>query len=201
MTLSSRMIIVLTCVGLLSGGFLTGVGLVTKDRIAHNKQMEIEEAITAVVPMTSTSEVLHEEKDLTVYGGKDESGNLVGFAVYTSGMGFQDKITLMFGVDASLAKISRMAILEQQETPGLGAKIKDLEAFLKYWEGKNSSQPLTLRKPAAISAEELSATEVNTITGATISSQAVLDMVNLSMEKLRVLESAGKLLKKGQDAK
>ena len=76
MTLSSRMIIVLTCVGLLSGGFLTGVGLITKDRIAHNKQMEIEEAITAVVPMTSTSEVLHEEKDLTVYGGKDESGNL-----------------------------------------------------------------------------------------------------------------------------
>ena len=201
MTLSSRMIIVLTCVGLLSGGFLTGVGLITKDRIAHNKQMEIEEAITAVVPMTSTSEILHEEKDLTVYGGKDESGNLVGFAVYTSGMGFQDKITLMFGVDASLAKISRMAILEQQETPGLGAKIKDLEAFLKYWEGKNSSQPLTLRKPAAISAEELSATEVNTITGATISSQAVLDMVNLSMEKLRALESAGKLLKKGQDAK
>jgi RnfABCDGE-type electron transport complex G subunit len=201
MTLSSRMIIVLTCVGLLSGGFLTGVGLVTKGRIAYNKKMEIEEAIAAVVPMTSSSETLHEEKDFTVYGGKDESGNLLGFAVYTSGMGFQDKITLMFGVNASLTKISRMTILEQLETPGLGAKIKDIESFLKYWEGKNSSQLLTLRKPAVSSVEELAASEVNTITGATISSQAVLDMVNLAMEKLRALESEGKLLGKGQDAK
>jgi Na+-translocating ferredoxin:NAD+ oxidoreductase RnfG subunit len=94
-----------------------------------------------------------------------------------------------------------MTILEQLETPGLGAKIKDIESFLKYWEGKNPSQPLTLRKPAVSSEEELAASEVNTITGATISSQAVLDMVNLAMEKLRTLESEGKLLGKGQDVK
>jgi RnfABCDGE-type electron transport complex G subunit len=196
MTLSSRMIIVLTCVGFLSGGFLTGVGLVTKEKIAFNKQKEIEEAIISVVPMTSSSETLYEEEDLTVYGGKNENGDLQGFAVYTSGMGFQDKITLMFGVDASLSKISRMAVLEQQETPGLGAKIKDNETFLKYWEGKDSSQPLTLRKPAVSSIEELAVSEVNTITGATISSQAILDMVNLAMEKLRALSDEGKLLKK-----
>jgi electron transport complex protein RnfG len=195
------MIIVLTCVGLLSGGFLTGVGLVTKDKIAFNKQKEIEEAIISVVPMTASSEILYDDQDLTIYGGKDETGDLQGFAVYTSGMGFQDKITLMFGVNATLSEIYRMAILEQQETPGLGAKIKDFEAFLKFWEGKDSSQPLILRKPAVSTVEELSASEVNTITGATISAQAILDMVNLAMEKMRALEDEGTLIKKEQDVK
>jgi len=41
MSLSSRMVIVLTAVGLLSGGFLASVGMLTKERIAFNKQMEI----------------------------------------------------------------------------------------------------------------------------------------------------------------
>lgn len=193
MSLSSRMIFVLTCVGLLSGAFLAGVGILTKERIAINKQKEIEEAIVKVIPGTATSEKLHEEKDLTIYGGKNNSGELIGFAVYASGTGFQDQITMMFGTDIALTKISRLTILEQLETPGLGAKITDETAFLQFWENKNIDVSLTLRKPAVGSPEELMPSEVNTITGATISSEAVLNAVNLSLERLRNIKNEGKL--------
>jgi RnfABCDGE-type electron transport complex G subunit len=194
------MVAVLTSVGLLSGGFLAGVGLLTKERIALNKQREIEAAVTEVIPGTYSSEKFYEEKDLTVYGGKDKEGKLIGFAIHTSGMGFQGKITFMMGTDSSLNKINSLAILEQKETPGLGAKITDKKSFLQYWENKDSSSVLTLRKPAVSSPEELGSSEINTITGATITSEAVLNTVNRSLGRVRQLIKEGKVSSGGQDA-
>ena len=200
MSLSTRMVAVLTSVGLLSGGFLAGVGLLTKERIALNKQMEIEEKISEVVPGTYSSEKFFEEKDLTVYGGKDKEGKLIGLAIHTSGMGFQDKITFMIGTNTSLTKIFSLAILEQTETPGLGAKIDDKKSFLRFWENKDCSSVLTLRKPAVSSPAELGPSEINTITGATISSEAILNTANSSLERVRQLIKEGKISSEGQDA-
>ncbi|MCJ7579800.1 MAG: FMN-binding protein [Candidatus Aminicenantes bacterium] len=185
MSLSTRMILVLTCVGLLSGGFLAGVGLWTKDKIAYNVQQEIEQAIKTVVPGTAVSEKLHEERDFTLYAGKKEDGTLAGYAVYASGAGFQDTITIMFGTDIELKKLIRLTILKQTETPGLGANIEREDLFLKFWENRDIQASLILHKPAASSPNELTPTEINTITGATISSESVLNLVNLSLEKLK----------------
>ncbi len=194
MSLSSRMIIVLTCVGLISGGFLAGVGLWTKDKIAFNIQQEIEQAIKMVVPGTAVSEKLHEERAFTVYAGKAEDGTLAGYAVYASGAGFQDTITLMFGTDIEIKKLTRLTILKQTETPGLGANIEREDLFLKFWEDRDIQASLTLHKPAASSPNELTSTEINTLTGATISSESVLNLVNLSLEKLKVkIENEGLL--------
>lgn len=195
------MVAVLTSIGLLSGGFLTAVGLLTKDRIELNKQREIEEAVIKVVPGIKTSQKLYEEKDLSVYGGLDEEGNLVGFGILASGIGFQDKITLMLGTDSVFAKINRMVILDQKETPGLGAKITDEDVFLKFWRDKDISGTLSLKKPAAISPEDLAAKEVNTITGATISSEAVLKIVNSALERLRKIKDEGRLSGEEPDVK
>src|SRR4030042_2710628 len=193
MSLSSRMVIVLTAVGLLSGGFLASVGILTKDRIALNKKQEIERAIISVVPGTVRTETLYEEKEFIVYGGKNEGGDLQGFAIYTSGVGFQDKITLMIGVDASLSRLFSLTVLDQKETPGLGAKITDRTSFLVYWENKDLAQSFSLRKPPAPAPESLSASEVNSITGATISSEAVLNLVNAARAKARALREEGQL--------
>lgn len=200
MSLSSRMIIVLTAVGLLSGGFLATVGILTKERIALNKQREIQKAILNVVPGTLHSEKIYEEKNLAVYKGKDAEGADTGYAVYASGAGFQDKISLMYGIDPSFTKIKQLAILEQLETPGLGAKITNEDLFLRFWEGRDATQPLTLRKPPAASPGMLGASEVNTITGATISSESVLKIVNLSLERLRALHKEGALQSEEHDA-
>ena len=194
------MIAVLTSVGLLSGGFLATVGLLTKERIALNKQREIEEAIVSVIPGTQSSEKLYEEEDFSVYGGKDESGSLLGYAIHASGIGFQDKITFMLGTNSSVTRINSLVILEQTETPGLGARIVDRVSFLQFWEKRDCTQPLTLRKPPASTIEDLSPTEINTITGATISSEAVLDTANVSLDKIKELMKQGKLSREEGDA-
>ncbi|NIM58290.1 MAG: FMN-binding protein [Candidatus Aminicenantes bacterium] len=199
MKLSVRMVVVLTSIGLLSGSFLATVGHLTKERIALNKQREIEEAIIQVIPGTVSTQKLYEERDLSVYGGKDEQGTVIGFAIHASGIGFQDRITLMLGTNTSLERTNRLAILDQKETPGLGAKITDAESFLQYWENRDCSGAISLRKPAARSAEELLPSEINTITGATISSEAVLGIVNSSLEHTRRLLKEGKLSSEAQD--
>ena len=187
MSLSTRMILVLTLVGLISGGFLAGVAKLTKERIALNIQAEIEAAIKEVVDGAEINQVLHEEEDLVIYKESKNDGEIAGFAVQATGVGFQDKITLMFGLDASLREITGLTIISQSETPGLGAKIEDWETFLQFWENKDVTGPLTLRKPPVQTAEELLPSEINTITAATISSTKVLGIVNLSVERLREL--------------
>ena len=193
MSLSARMILVLTWVGLISGGFLAGVATLTKERIALNVQAEIEEAIKEVVDDAAVNQVVHEEKDLLIYRELDEDGKLVGFAVQATGVGFQDKITLMFGLDASLKEITGLTIIDQKETPGLGAKIEDWEAFLQFWENRDAAGQLALRKPPASTINELLPTEINTITAATISSKKVLEIVNLSLERVRELIKQDKM--------
>jgi electron transport complex protein RnfG len=199
MSLSARMIIVLTLVGLISGGFLAGVAKLTKERIALNIQAEIEEAIKEVVDGAEVNQVLHEEENLVIYRELEDDGDLAGFAVQATGVGFQDRITLMFGLDASLKEITGLTIISQNETPGLGAKIEDWNAFLQFWENRDASGQLTLHKPPARTAGELLPSEINTITAATISSKKVLGIVNLSIERLRELIERGIITTKEKD--
>ncbi len=201
MSLSSRMVIVLTSVGLLSGGFLAAVGILTKERIALNKKMEIERAVISVVPGSASGQLIYGEKDFSVYRAQNEAGQLTGYAIYTSGVGFQDRISLMFGVNPALSRIESLTILDQKETPGLGAKITSQSSFLVYWENRDFTKPLQLRKPPAPSPQDLSPSEVNTITGATISSESVLNIVNAAREKIRTLSEEGKLPSEAQNAK
>lgn len=199
MSLSSRMIFVLTTVGLISGGFLAGVATLTKERIALNIQAEIEKAIEEVVDDAEISNVVYEEEDLVIYRELEENGDLAGFAIQATGVGFQDKITLMFGLDETLTKITGLTIIDQKETPGLGAKITEWDAFLQFWEDRDATGLLSLRKPPVRVYEELMATEINSITAATISSRKVLEIVNLSLDKVRELIAKGKITGKEHD--
>ena len=193
MNLTQRMIVVLTAVGLVSGVLLATVGILTQELIEENRQKEIKAAITRVVPETQESRVLYEDDDITVYGSLGSEGTLVGYAVLASGTGFQDVITLMVGTNPDMTIIRRLTIINQKETPGLGAKIESRDAFLQFWDDKSVSEPLALRKPAVGSPEELAANEVNTITGATISSKKVLGIVSRSLELAQSLKTDGKL--------
>jgi RnfABCDGE-type electron transport complex G subunit len=187
------MILVLTSVGLISGGFLAGVATLTKEKIALNVQKEIEAAIQDVVDHAQINTVLYEEDDLVIYRETEDDGDLAGYAVQATGVGFQDKITLMFGLDPSLKKITGLTIIDQKETPGLGAKIEDWGAFLQFWENRDATGPLKLRKPPAGTIDELLPNEINTITAATISSTKVLEIVNTSLERIRELIEQGKM--------
>lgn len=192
MSLYKRMVIVLTSIGVVSGALLMSVNLLTKDRIAANKQREIEQAVIRVIPGTTASQKIYEEKNFTVYEGKNDQGQDLGLAILTTAGGFQDKILYIFGLNLPLTRISSLYVLEQKETPGLGAKVADEKTFLQFWEDKDSTASLSLRKPA-VEKGKLAPSEVNTVTGATVSSKAVLASVNAALEKIKKLKEEGKI--------
>lgn len=108
-----------------------------------------------------------------VYLGYDEAGQPIGFAVVASGPGFQDNVKLIFGYNPRTEQLSGMKLIDQRETPGIGDRVeKDLE-FVAEFVGPRA--PLEAVKPGR---GKDNPHAVDTITGATISSRAVITMIN-----------------------
>jgi len=114
-----------------------------------------------------------------VFLGRDAAGAPVGFAVLGAEPGFQDVIRLIFGYDPRSRKLLGMKVLESKETPGLGDKIEKDTAFVGAFRGV-AAPPAGVKPGAGTGA----ANEVDMITGATISSRAVVGIIARRIEKL-----------------
>lgn len=179
-----KMIAVLTIVGLISGGFLTFVYEQTISKAERKSLESLRKAIFVVLPEAVDYQEL-KLADQILYQGIDKSGQKVGLAFLVEGSGFQGKIEIMVGVDQDLSRLQNIQVLESVETPGLGGKITDQE-FQDQFKGiaarpkityVRNRNPVTPKKPG----------EIDAITGATISSKAVADMIN--KEIVRVWEA------------
>jgi len=117
-----------------------------------------------------------------VFLAYDAAGEAVGYAMEAEGFGFQDIIGLIFGYDAENRQVLGMKVLRHLETPGLGDKIvKDL-AFVGDFDG--AVAPILGVKPDRNTGDPA---QVDMITGATISSKAVIKIINLRIEELQDL--------------
>jgi|CXWL01.1.fsa_nt_gi electron transport complex protein RnfG len=113
-----------------------------------------------------------ELRDVTkLFVGFDANGARVGVAVEAFAPGFADDVRLMIGFEPTTAALTGFAVLGQKETPGLGDKIEKDTAFAARFRGKVA--PLTGTKAATTERNM-----VQTITGATISSRAVIQIIN-----------------------
>ncbi len=81
-----------------------------------------------------------------------------------------------------LETIASVKIIAQEETPGLGARITE-EAFLKKFERKKflPHLKLVLRKSTT------QIHEIDAITGATLTSAALIQMMNESIDHFRLI--------------
>ena len=117
-----------------------------------------------------------------IYLGHDASGRRVGFAISAAENGFQDLVTLMFGYDASAHKLIAMKVIGNKETPGLGNKIETDSAFVNGFV--NAVAPLNgVKKDRGKSGSS----DVVMITGATISSRAVIRIINNAIARWQPL--------------
>lgn len=119
-----------------------------------------------------------QKKTYSVFQAKT-NGQTVGWVAKASGQGYADKIELLIGLDASAQTITGLFILDQKETPGLGNKIIE-PVWRNQFIAKSTGQSL-----AAVKTKASALNEINAITGATISSKSVCDIVNQSLENLR----------------
>lgn len=120
-----------------------------------------------------------------VYLGFDAAGRPVGFAVPAQGAGFQDIIKLIFGYDAQKDVLLGMMVTQSNETPGLGARITSDSSFIKGFVGV--SPPLLGVKTGT---GEDKKHDVDMITGSTISSRAVITIINTRLKQLKPLLQA-----------
>ncbi|ACL70182.1 RnfABCDGE type electron transport complex subunit G [Halothermothrix orenii] len=171
-----RLVLTLTIIGLFSAFALAYVYEWTTPMINKHDEMAKKEAIYSVLP--DVDDVKQVKKgDLTFYEGYS-NGSMVGIALETSGGGFQGIITLMLGADPVSGKIYGIKVLNHQETPGLGANITG-EDFEKNFRDKPFGEYSVVKRPVS------NPYEVEAISGATISSQKVTNIVEKAVKDIK----------------
>jgi len=139
----------------------------------------VNDALTASPPADA------DKRELTkAFVGRDESGKRTGVAIVTQGPGFQEIMQLMVGFEPATGAITGIKVLDQKETPGLGDKIELDTSFLGQFATRIAPVSGVKGKPGA------PPSQVQTITGATISSRAVIRIVNGAIAKWRPLVQA-----------
>ncbi len=184
---STTLIAALSIAGFLSGIIIIAVYLATFDTIAENKARELREAVFRVLPGVTRMQKLRfdgealvvmpddaKDDENTIYGGYDDAGRFIGYAIANGGPGFQDTIRVLYGYQPVGRKVVGMWILESRETPGLGDKIYKDAAFVANFDDLAIDPQIVTVKKGTKSA----ANEIDAITGATISSKAVVRIMN-----------------------
>lgn len=188
---SGRLLATLGGAGAVAGFLIVVVYQLTLPAVEANRAARLDAAVHQVLQGLDRYDTLYlyqgalvamppagvDARDLErVYAGFNASGARVGFAVAAAPPGFQDAISLLFGFDPANRKTLGLAILASRETPGLGDKIEG-ETFLSRFRA--ALTPMTGVKSGA----KQHPNDVEMITGATISSRAIIGGINGSVER------------------
>ncbi len=171
-----RLTLTLTLFCLISGGLLAGVDALTRERIAEVKKEREQTARNDVLPehdnVPEAVAVSHLDREWEFFVAR-KAGAFAGAAVETrSPNGYGGEIRLMVGFGSD-GKSTGIAILEQKETPGLGANI-DTPDFRDKLTGKDIEKTnWRVKKDGG---------DIDHITAATISSRAVVDAVREALD-------------------
>jgi len=178
-----KIVLVISITSILSAGILSFANILLQKKIEENEKRAINEAIYKIEPKTKSIKILS-IKDELIYKIFDSNKKLLGYAFLAEGQGYQGKIKIMCGVDKDFEKILGIEIIESVETPGLGGRIN--EAWFKdQFKNLIFSPCITYTKTKPEKKNEIQA-----ITGATISSRAVVNILNKKIKKIK------KILKK-----
>ena len=187
----------------------------TRPIIARNRAEALERAVFTVLPDATrrvTFALVDERRFEPVtngsgsllHAGFDADDRLVGVAVEAGGMGYADTISLLYGYSPAAETIVGMQVLTSKETPGLGDKIQTDENFLANFAAldvKLDETGTTLRHRIETVKQGTKSEpwQIDGITGATISSEAIGDIlaassaywVPLIRRRLEDLETGG----------
>ncbi len=166
-TLRYGFILAMICV--VASGLLAGMNSLTKPKIIAQAQGEEETALREVMPQGEYFEPIKKGEDIIYYKVHNKDGKFIGVAFKASGKGYSSVIDTLVGMSQD-GSITAIKILNQNETPGLGLRIAE-SSFTGKFTNKNI-QDLT---------------GIQAITGATISSKAVIDSVKKKAEEIRDL--------------
>jgi len=151
----------------------------TNEQIKRQAKEKEAEAFRKVLPQVKRAEDFKEKKDLTkkIQKKYEEvnkvaegyvSGKKVGTVVVVWPRGYGGYIKMAVGLDTD-GKVTDYALIEHNETPGLGTFIEE-SSFRKKFKGKEARDPVEIAR------------DIDAITGATVSSRAVTKGVRISLD-------------------
>jgi electron transport complex protein RnfG len=173
------------CFGLLIA--VTNAALLPQ--IQENQATELNELTKALLPGAKQFAEVDAEFEVKLAGGKKEpvrvykamsAGECVGWSFNASGQGFADKIELVVAVDKNFVKIAGFNVLVSNETPGFGDRIKS-----SYYQDQFVGAPAEKLQLVKTGDPQKIDSEIVSITGATVSSEAVIGIINTFLIQIK----------------
>ncbi len=192
---------VLLIIAVIAAVALGGVYKATKSNIDKQEELEKDNALLVIFGDLDMEniEVIKIDDETELKKIYSKAGDFMGVAFEVIGKGFSSNIKTTVGmkIDGTIIGIK---VTYQEETPGLGARMNEVKSskyLWNFWKSDPSSDPsyptfqhdfynkkytdLRLTKSGDINDET---PDIEVITGATISSKAVLESVVLGCEKV-----------------
>jgi len=167
-------VVFLTLVALIAVGLLVGIDSITAEKIEQQEDQKIQEMLAEMFADMDSYQADDPVEDIyTIY----DDGDVIGYSFETVGKGYGGDIKLLIGLENDKTTLKGVTVISQGETPGLGSRITE-NAFLDMFAGIDKSD-VALSKDGG---------QIDAITGATISSSAVVDAVMGAIsEKVQLL--------------
>ena len=167
----------LCAITLIAALLLAGVNSITQEKIASGEEEARRLSMENLLKDADSFETINENVTAALSGGAT-----IGYCVNTTVKGFGGDINMLVGInnDGSLAGID---VLSHSETAGLGAKA-DTKDFENKFIGKDAALKIVKTKTQR-------SDEVEAITGATITSNAIAKGVEDAFNQIQKIVSGG----------
>lgn len=156
-----------------SGFILSLVYSITQPKIIKNEQLKEQQAIKIIMPEVKSFQL---QKDHYLIYSDNEKKKLISYIFKTQAKGYGGLIKCNVGIDLN-GSITGIVIFSHTETPGLGTKIQEVR--------RREKEPYYLSQFKQLKEEQVNFDNVTAITGATISSKAVLKCVTLAFKRYK----------------
>ena len=176
-----RLGFVLLVITAVASGILAYINSFTEPIIKKNQREAKEEARMQVLPEAVSFDSISFLNEEVIYAGKNNEGQLAGYTFVASLYGYSSDLKTMVGVTPDF-KVNKIKIIEQTETPGLGANCTKPE-FQFQFENKNETVML-LDKDGG---------EIVSITGATITTRTITNSIRTGLKFLKEIEVQSEL--------
>lgn len=177
-----KMIIFVVIMGIVAAAILVGTDNYTSKRIQDNQEYALKNTILNAFEISATPEevlkvydenIIEETKEGDTFYYSNE-GN-IGFEF--NGNGLWGPIRGFMTLTPDLVTIKGIQIIYNEETPGLGGVVAE-QQYLEQFKGKMFDPAIIIKKDADLT----TTTEVDAITGATMTSSAFQLMLNESYQ-------------------
>jgi electron transport complex protein RnfG len=174
------------------GGLLALTDAAWSGKVKQNTVSKFDNLAKNVLAEAQTFEPLGEAMLLTVGEGKqvhadvrkglDANGNCVGWVFVAEGSGFADKIKLVVAVNATFETLYGFSVLACSETPGFGDKITIKDGF---YQAQYKNAPVGQFELVKVGDSQKIDNQIIAITGATVTSRAVVEIMNTYVVQIK----------------